>query len=192
MLTFAPGQPSAGPQVKVLVDGFARVSWCCTEATLWADEPHAAVAVQIVTAFQEYYERVQALHQPLADLEQQARADVSLCYVIQSKDRKQWPRLRAVMHQLARIRLDIARLQGGLAASTRHTAPEAATLSRKLIKATRLKAQLSELSDRYETLEELYEGAVDRINDHTYWRDGHLLEIVIIVVLLAEVVLLLV
>lgn len=191
VLKFAPGWPSGGPPVNVQVRGFATVSWCSTEATLWADEPHHDVAAQAVVAFQECYQRVKALQQTLVAMEHQAAADVSLCYCISTKDRKQWPRLRAVMHQLASNRLDIVRLQSSLGSGFVDQAPEAAKLGRKLIKATRLKAQLAELSDRHEALEDLYEGAVDRINDHGYWRDGHLLEVAIIVVLLVEFALLL-
>lgn len=46
--------------------------------------------------------------------------------------------------------------------------------------------RLEAAGDRLEALEDLYEGAVDRINDHRYWRDGHRLEVGIIVILLIE------
>jgi hypothetical protein len=95
------------------------------------------------------------------------------------------------MQQLARNRLDIARLSAELASDPDGLPPPAAKLLRKLGKAAGLKAQLNQLSDRYEALEDLYEGAIDRINDHRYWRDGHLLEVVIIVVLVVEALLML-
>jgi len=191
VLKFESMVPVDGAAVSVQVDGFATVTWCSVETTVLADEPHTAAAVQAVSAFQACYQSIQALRQPLVELEQQALADVSLCYCIEGKHKKHWPRLRGLMHQLARNRLNIVRVQSDLAALAVHQVPDAAALGRKLIKATRLKSQLAELSDRYEALEDLYEGAVDRINDHSYWRDGHVLEVSIIVVLLVEVLLLL-
>ncbi len=190
-LSFAPAMTAELVPLTVRVTGFATVTWQPTQATVLADAAHLDPAVQAVQAFQARHQALLGLLQPLTALEQHAVADVALCYRIENRDRHQWPRLQALMQQLARNRLDIARLSGELASDPDGLPPPAAKLLRKLGKAAGLKAQLNQLSDRYEALEDLYEGAIDRINDHRYWRDGHVLEVVIIVVLVVEALLML-
>jgi len=189
-LLFNPAIAAETMPLTVRVNGFATVTWQSTQATVLADALHIETAVEAVNAFQARHQALLALAQPLPELEQQAVADVTLCYRIDNRDRQQWPRLETLIHQLARTRLDIARLSGELSSDPAGMPPPAAKLLRKLGKAAGLKAHMNQLSDRYEALEDLYEGAIDRINDHRYWRDGHVLEIIIIVVLLAEVLLL--
>jgi hypothetical protein len=190
LLSFNPAIAAEAAPLTVRVNGFATVTWQSTQATVLADATHIESAVQAVNAFQARHQALLALAQPLLELEIQASSDVPLCYRIESRDRHQWPRLQSLIHQLARTRLDIARLHGELASEPTGLTPPAAKLLRKLGKAAGVKAQLNRLSDRYEALEDLYEGAIDRINDHRYWRNGHVLEVIIIVVLLAEVLLL--
>jgi len=190
LLSFNPAITAEVVPLTVRVTGFAAVTWQATQATVLADALHIEAAVQAVKAFQARYEALLVLARPLPELELQAPLDVPLCYHIESRDRHQWPRLQTLIHQLARTRLDIARLHGELANEPAGLSPPAAKLLRKLGKAAGVKAQLNLLSDRYEALEDLYEGAIDRINDHRYWRNGHVLEVIIIVVLLAEVLLL--
>jgi uncharacterized Rmd1/YagE family protein len=54
-----------------------------------------------------------------------------------------------------------------------------------------IEARLEALNDRLETIEDLYEGAIDRITDYRNYRKGSFLEIAIIVLLGLEVALLL-
>ena len=70
--------------------------------------------------------------------------------------------------------------------------PRGDRLLGELVEASALEDRVAGLEARFEVLEALYEGAVDRINDFQGWRHGHILEIVIILLLLAEVALLIV
>jgi hypothetical protein len=189
VLQFSETSSAQTARLSVRVNGFASVDWQPSQATVLAEEPQTDLAVQAVLAFQQRHELLQSLRLPLLELEQQAVADVPLCYRITQQDRQQWPRLQALMHQLAGNRLHIARLYSQLETEPSDLPPPASKLLRKLSKAAGLQTQLQQISDRYEALEDLYEGAIDRINDHRYWRDGHVLEVIIIVVLVAEALL---
>jgi hypothetical protein len=59
----------------------------------------------------------------------------------------------------------------------------------RLLSKADVEARLSEINDRLEAMEDLYEGANDRVADYRWYRNGHLLEIGIIILLLVEVVL---
>lgn len=190
-LVFSADEGDAPSPITASVEGFASVSWQPCRATIAVDDALESAAVSAVTAFQARHDALQALLQPLSSLEAQAHEDVPLCYRIEGKDHAQWPRLLAVMQGLARTRLRISTLTDELRSDPAGLSPPAAELLRKLVKAAGLQGRLERLSERYETLEDLYEGAVDRVNDHRYWRDGHRLEIIIIVVLVAETLLLL-
>ena len=185
-----PGAASTQNDVlTVRVEGLATVTWQPAKVSLQVDEAQEALVIQIALTFHRLHLAVDALLQPLIDLEQQAVPDVALCYQIVRKDRNHWPRLFAVMQQLAGTRLQIARLSGELSGDQQDLPAPVAKLLRKLIKIAGLKSRLQHISDRYEALEDLYEGGVDRINDHRYWRDGHVLEVIIIIALLAEILL---
>jgi hypothetical protein len=56
----------------------------------------------------------------------------------------------------------------------------------RLLKKADVEARLAALNDRLEAKEDLYEGANDRVADYRWYRNGHLLEIAIVVLLLVE------
>ena len=114
----------------------------------------------------------------LPGFEKNASADVSFTYVIRRRDRREWHRIAGILETLARLRL---RLAVALAMPANLPLP-----SRRLLRKAGTIRRLEAISDRLEALEDLYEGAVDRINDHRYWRDGHVLEIIIILFLALE------
>ncbi len=117
----------------------------------------------------------------LPGFEKNAAADVSFSYVIRRRDRREWDRMADILESLARLRL---RLAAAMSLPDRLT-PQ----SRRLLRKAGTIRRLESASDRLEVLEDLYEGAVDRINDHRYWRDGHVLEIIIILFLALEAIL---
>ncbi|HVZ33708.1 MAG TPA: hypothetical protein VG963_14855, partial [Polyangiaceae bacterium] len=47
-------------------------------------------------------------------------------------------------------------------------------------------ARLEALSDRLEALEEFYDAATQKVSEHRWYREGHLLEIGILLLLLFE------
>jgi len=61
-------------------------------------------------------------------------------------------------------------------------------LFRQLCRRAAIEDRLSAITDRSEACEDLYEGAVDRLREHRWYRRGNLLEMIIIVLLLIEVI----
>lgn len=190
VLTLAVDNDGTSAPLTVSVEELATVTWQPSKITIVVDEHQENAVLQVVEIFQNRWRSIRLLLKPLTSMEAQARKDVDLCYRVEQRHRHEWPRLFGLTQELARTRILISTLTSELESDPAELAPEAIKLLRKLVSATRLKAQLEQASDRYEVLEDLYEGGIDRINDHRYWRDGHWLEIIIIIVLVAETLLL--
>ena len=121
--------------------------------------------------------------------EAQAPDDVGLAHRISHRDRAHWARIGETIETLARARLTFARLEPLFASPARTMSPVARRLMRQLSARLDIPARLEALSDRLEALEDLYEGANDRIADYRGWHKGHVMEIIIILLLLLEIVL---
>ncbi len=118
--------------------------------------------------------------------EQAAAADVRLAYRIADADRDQWDRLGQAMERLAALRLTFARLEPRLTIPPRDLPVAGRRAFRRLVARAEVEARLEAVSNRLEACEDLYEGAVDRITDHRWWRRGHRLETIIVVLLAVE------
>jgi hypothetical protein len=130
------------------------------------------------------------LEQAVAPFEASAPRDVPLAYRIRQSAHAAWDRLGETMEALAVLRLTFARLEPLLAAPPRSLDQAARRAATLLASRSRVPARLESLSDRLEALEDLYEGAVDRITDFRWYRKGEILETTIIVLLAVEVALL--
>lgn len=130
------------------------------------------------------------LERALIPFEASAPGDVPLAYRIRQSAHATWDRLGETVEALAVLRLTFARLEPLFSAPPRSLAPEARRAATLLASRSRVPARLESLSNRLEALEDLYEGAVDRITDFRWYRKGEILETTIIVLLAVEVALL--
>ena len=195
-LTFpaVPGAPDIRP-VKASVARFASVAWTPLELIVThsagsADAARSADAA--AAAFDALAREVLSISAALNAIEPGAVSDIPRSYRIRSRDRRHWDRQLATMEQLAELGLRLAKLSAALGDLPIGMDPRGDRLLGELVEASALEDRVAGLEARFEVLEALYEGAVDRINDFQGWRHGHILEIVIILLLLAEVALLIV
>jgi hypothetical protein len=121
--------------------------------------------------------------------EPQARADVPLATRVRRQDRRHWKRLGDTLEQLTHHRLTLARLEPRLTKPSRELTPEDRRLVNGLLRRADVPARLKALDGRLEALEDLYDGAVDRVADFRWFHGGHRLETIIILLLLLEAVL---
>lgn len=126
------------------------------------------------------------LEEALPAMEARARSDVPFAFRIRGSDRGEWDRLGDTIESLATHRLTFARLQAAASVPSADLSPIARRVYRSMARQTSILERLEAASERLEALEDLYEGAVDRVNDHRYWRDGHVLEVIIIAILVLE------
>lgn len=166
-----------GPEVLEWRPGFAIVQ-CRQESR------NDIVAALVDFAFYEGDLRV--LEEGVEAAEQQAQADVALAHRVRYRHRAHWERLTDCAERCSRMRLTFARLEPQLLAASRTLSPTARSWMTRLLQKSDMESRLSSLNDRLEALEELYEGATQRISEYRWFVSGHALEIGIIVLLLIE------
>jgi hypothetical protein len=127
--------------------------------------------------------------QALLPYENAAPADVPLAFQIRATSQPEWERLGQTLESLSRMRLRFTRLEPCLAtASPWRDYPELRRVFTRLAIRSGVPARLEAFGDRLKTLEDLYEGAVDRITDFQAYRRTERLEIIIIVILVVETI----
>jgi hypothetical protein len=163
------------------------LSWRPGRAILEGDAAWIDEALPILSEFAFYEAQLRKLEAALPEFESTAAKDIHLAYRPADQHRNQWDRLGKTIEQLAQLRLTFARLEPKLLyRSLAHKPPERRLFSR-LCRAANTEDRLEAATNRLEACEDLYEGAIDRIRDHRWYRKGNLLETAIVVLLIIEV-----
>jgi hypothetical protein len=150
--------------------------------------PLRADVLESLVQFAFYESELRRLEAAVLPFEASAPADASGVYRIESGARANWVRFGQAMESLALLRLTFARLEPRLLAPSRRLPLPSRRLFRQLCRRAAMEDRLSAVTDRSEACEDLYEGAVDRIREHRWYRRGNLLELIIVVLLLIEVI----
>jgi hypothetical protein len=183
-----PDQPEAVPPVVIERDD-ERILWRPGRALVQCKADRREDLVAALTDFAFYEGELRALEEALEAREAQAQADVAFAHRIRQRDRRHWKRFKEMIEYFSQLRLTFARLEPRLARGSRTLSPAARPVMSRLLKKADVAVRLEAFSDRLEALEDLYEGANDRVADFRWYRDGHLLEIGIVVLLLIEALL---
>ena len=93
-------------------------------------------------------------------------------------------RFGETIERFTRDRLTYARLCPQLAFPSLTLSPKSRQIVSKLLRESNMEDRLEMYSDRLEAMEELYEGANDRVADYRWYRGGHLLEWTIVIILI--------
>ncbi|NBR06737.1 MAG: hypothetical protein EBT92_13315 [Planctomycetes bacterium] len=129
------------------------------------------------------------LHRLESDLEVQeplAQKDVKFAHRIHHSNREHWPRFGETIERFNRDRLIYARLCPQLGFPSLTLSPKSRQIVSKLLRESNMEDRLEMYSDRLEAMEELYEGANDRVADYRWYRGGHFLEWIIVIILVFE------
>jgi hypothetical protein len=118
--------------------------------------------------------------------EPQAEKDVGFAHRIHHRNKEHWQRFGETIERFTRDRLTYARLCSQLAFPSLTLSPKSRQIVSKLLRESNMEDRLEMYSDRLEALEELYEGANDRVADYRWYRGGHLLEWTIVIILIFE------
>jgi hypothetical protein len=132
--------------------------------------------------------QLRLLESSISPIEAAAPQDAPRAYVIRSEDNFHWPRFHESIERLSALRLAAARLEPCLYLRPRTLPGASQRLIARLRARADIESRLEALSDRLEACEDLYEGAVDRVTDHRWYRRGFWLEIAIVALLLLEVI----
>jgi hypothetical protein len=164
-----------------------RIAWRPGRAILEGDSAWCEEALPVLAEFASCESRLRQLEFALPAFEQQAPRDVALAYRPADQHQNEWDRLGKTMEQLANLRLGYARLEPKLLYRSLTHKPDECRLFSRLCRAADTEDRLEAVTNRLEACEDLYEGAIDRINDHRWYRKGHRLELAIVVLLVIEV-----
>jgi hypothetical protein len=180
-----PGDPEAPEAVTISALG-DQIHWRPSRVVV---EGKAGLRDEIVaglTEFAFYEGELRALEQSIETCEAQARVDAPRTFRIHKKDRAEWPRFGEVIESLAQFRLTFAALEPKVERGSRVLTKPGREVATRLFRAATTSFRMEGLDGRLEVCEELYEGAIDRIADYRGWHTGHVLEVIIIALLLAE------
>lgn len=147
-------------------------------------------SIEALIDFTFYEGELRRLEEALEGREDQAQADIARAYSIRYHDRKDWPRIVKTAENFCRMRADYARLAPNLLVVSRDRHGDARRILLKLVEEGDIASRLEVFSDRLEACEDLYEGAVDRIAEFRWYREGHWLEAGIILLLSLELAIL--
>jgi hypothetical protein len=164
-----------------------RLSWRPGRALI-EGMPLRIEVLEALVQFAFYESELRRLEGAVLPFEASAPPDASGVYRIESGARANWARFGEAMESLALLRLAFARLEPRLLAPSRRLPVPSRRLFRQLCRRAAIEDRLSAVTDRSEACEDLYEGAVDRIREHRWYRRGNLLELIIVVLLLIEVI----
>jgi hypothetical protein len=184
------GSPTPDPMATVVfADEELTVEWRPGLAVVRSpvDRNQSLLAALIDFAFFEG--ALRQLEVALVGCEAQADADVGRGYGIRWRDRRHWRRFRETTEACARLRAAFVQIRPGLEQGAPGLPARGRRLASRLRRRIQAPTRLEGFSERLEFCEDLYEGANDRVADFRWYLGGHVLEIGIIVLLLAEVVL---
>ena len=147
--------------------------------------------LDVLTALADFGFYEGELHRLESDVEVQeplAEKDVEFAHRIHHSNRDHWSRFGETIERFTRDRLIYARLCSQLAFPSPTLSPKSRQIVSKLLRESNIEDRLEMYSDRLEALEELYEGANDRVADYRWYRGGHILEWTIVIILIFEAI----
>jgi hypothetical protein len=182
-------QPGTGSPISAEFKGGATVDWRPGRAIIRGPAADVDELLAALIDFAFFEAELRALEEIVESREPQASEDVGRAYRVSRSDRAHWPRIGETIEQLAQARLTFARLEPMFTRASNSLSPVGRRLMSQLSAQSDAEARLEALTDRLEALEDLYEGANDRIADLRGWHDGHVLEVIIIILLILEILL---
>jgi hypothetical protein len=184
----APDHPDARPPLAIPLDA-GTVRWRPGRVVAEGAVDVCKNLVVALVDFSFFEGELRRLEQELLSYEVSASEDVAIAYQVGPAGRTQWKRLGQTIVSISRLRLVFARLEPGLRAASPSLPPDARRVVTRLIAGADVPSRLVAFDSRLEVCEDLYEGAVDRIADFRWYRNGERLEIAIVVLLVLEVIL---
>lgn len=169
-------------QGAVLVWGVGRAA-----AVAPAGRLHPLEAVLAEVAF--YEAELRDAETRLGEAWPELEADAGPAFEFDDRSNRQVPRLAQRYTQLLGVRARISRLLP--AVLTPHVYPPtlASQVSERLRERLRLRHRVEVLQDQLEVFERIYDACGQRASDHRLARKGHVLEMVIIIMLAAQLLL---
>jgi hypothetical protein len=173
--------PDAPQAISIPIEK-GKLSWRSGRAVIEGSLTDQTLSALAQFAF--YEAQLRKLEEAVKPFEASAITDATRAYRVHRRDRN---RFGEVTEALALLRLTFARLEPRLYVPDRSQPITSRQIIARLSRRAAIEDRLEAISHRLEACEDLYEGAIDRLNDHLWYRRGNLLEIAIVVLLMIEV-----
>ena len=174
--------------ISIALKSGASVDWRPGLAILRCTSEESAEFLSVLIDFAFYENELRTLEARLESQEQQAREDVGRAHRISKRDRAHWTRIGETTESLTHERLTFARLEPFLARKASAASADGRRLAKLLAAEAEIPTRLDSLNGRLATLENLYEGANDRIAEFQGHSLGRRLGMLIMGVLVLELV----
>lgn len=174
------------PSKAAMKHGSELVEWWPGRVMIQAGPDARADVQAAVIDFLFYDGELRELERIVTAGEAQADADLPVGHRVHPRDRRRWTALFDAMERFTRARLVFARLEPELSGDLSSLSAPARRWLGRLYDAALVEDRAEALSYRLEALEDFYEAATQRIADFRWYREGRLLELTIIVILVLE------
>jgi hypothetical protein len=174
------------PPKLALKHGAELVEWWPGRALVQVGSETRSEVLAALVDFMFYEGELRELERSVELGEARVLADVEVGHRVRARDRQRWDALFEAMERFTRARLLFARLEPELSTELSPLSAPARRWLGRLYDAALIEDRAEALNYRLEALEDFYEAATQRIADFRWFREGRLLELTIIVILVLE------
>jgi hypothetical protein len=186
-IVFAESMDQSNTAISIKQDNIA-ISWQRNQVHVSCPLESRLEVLKALADFGFYEGELHRLESDVEAQEPQAEKDVGCAHRIHHRNKEHWQRFGETIERFTRDRLTYARLCPQLAFPSLTLSPKSRQIVSKLLRESNMEDRLEMYSDRLEAMEELYEGANDRVADYRWYRGGHLLEWTIVIILIFEAI----
>jgi hypothetical protein len=186
-IVFTESMDQSNTAISIKQDNIA-ITWQRNQVHVLCPLESRLEVLTALTDFGFYEGELHRLESDVEAQEPQAEKDVGFAHRIHHRNKEHWQRFGETIERFTRDRLTYARLCPQLAFPSLTLSPKSRQIVSKLLRESNMEDRLEMYSDRLEAMEELYEGANDRVADYRWYRGGHLLEWTIVIILIFEAI----
>jgi len=186
-IVFTESMDQSNTAISIKQDNIA-ITWQRNQVHVLCPVEARLEVLKALADFGFYEGELHRLESDVEAQEPQAEKDVGFAHRIHHRNKEHWQRFGETIERFTRDRLTYARLCPQLAFPSLTLSPKSRQIVSKLLRESNMEDRLEMYSDRLEAMEELYEGANDRVADYRWYRGGHLLEWTIVIILIFEAI----
>ena len=186
-IVFTESMDQSNTAISIKQDNIA-ITWQRNQVHVLCPVEARLEVLKALADFGFYEGELHRLESEVEAQEPQAEKDVGFAHRIHHRNKEHWQRFGETIERFTRDRLTYARLCPQLAFPSLTLSPKSRQIVSKLLRESNMEDRLEMYSDRLEAMEELYEGANDRVADYRWYRGGHLLEWTIVIILIFEAI----
>ncbi len=166
-----------------------QVIWNAGRIAIVAGEDRLATVKKSIIEATYYINQLDSIEQELGALWPKLEADLPFAFDQKLDASSHKERLAEAFQHVYLLRMRLSRITPFLLLPHTYPPTLASQIGERLRERARVEDREEFLSDQLETFEEVYEMCGQRVSDHQHAKTGHTLEVIIIIILAAEILL---